>query len=258
MSKGKKRYYNFDDIVFKGRNKEYGAFILRKKYSRNVIISILIGIMLMAAAIIIPYLNAKPLVSWHEHSERQVAIIMQDLNQPDELVAPSPPPPPQHANVIQQVKYIPPVVVDSIKLEDTGQLMTTDDLQQKVNNESVLEVAKEYKEEIVEKETEQEPFLMVQEMPEPQGGISLLYKYIADNTNYPVIAKENNIQGKVYVRFCVTAKGTVEQVSILRGVDSDLDAEAIRIVKTFPTFKPGKQEGKPVAVWFSVDINFQL
>jgi protein TonB len=214
--------------------------------------------MLMAVAIIIPYFNAKSLVSWHEHSERQVAIIMQDLNQPDELVAPPPPPPPHHANVIQQVKYIPPVVVDSIKLEDTVQLMTTDDLQQKVNNESVLEVAKENKEEIVEKETEQEPFLMVQEMPEPQGGISLLYKYIADNTRYPVIAKENNIQGKVYVRFCVTAKGTVEQVSILRGVDSDLDAEAIRVVKTFPIFKPGKQEGKPVPVWFSVDINFQL
>ena len=257
MSIDEKRYDNFDDIVFTGRNKKYGAFILRKKYSRNVIISIFIGIMFMAAAIIIPYFNAKSFVSWHEHSERQVTIIMQDLNQPDELVAP-PPPPPQHANVIQQVKYVPPVVVDSIKLEDTVQLMAPDDLQKKVNNENVVEVAKENKEEVQERETEHEPFLMVQEMPEPQGGISLLHKYIADNTRYPVVAKENNIQGKVYVRFCVTAKGTVEAVSILKGVDSDLDAEAIRVVKTFPAFKPGKQDGKPVPVWFSVAINFQL
>ena len=258
MSNDNKRYDNFDDIVFKGRNKEYGAYMLRKKYSRNVIISLLIGIMLMAAAITIPYLNAKYLVSGHEHSERQVVIIMQNLNQPHELVAPPPPPPSPPANIIQQVKYVPPVVVDSIKLEDTVQLMTTDDLQKSVNNENVVEVSKENKEEVQEKETEQEPFLMVQEMPEPQGGISHLHKYIADNTRYPVVAKENNIQGKVYVRFCVTAKGTIEQVSILRGVDADLDAEAIRVVKTFPTFKPGKQDGKPVPVWFSVSINFQL
>jgi protein TonB len=257
MSNGIKRYDNFDDIVFKVRNKEYGAFILRKKYNRNVLISILIGIMLMAAAISIPYLNARSLVTLHEHSERQVVIVMQDLNQPHELVPP-PPPPPASAIAIQQVKYVPPVVVDSIKLEDTVQLMTTDDLQKRVNNEIVPEVSKENKEEVQEKETEQEPFLLVQEMPEPQGGISLLHKFIADNTRYPVAARENNIQGKVYVRFCVTAKGTVEQVSILRGVDSDLDAEAIRVVKIFPPFKPGKQDGKPVPVWFSIAINFEL
>ena len=210
MSIGIKRYDNFDDIVFKVRNKEYGAFMLRKKYNRNVLISLLIGIMLMVAAISIPYLNARSLVTWHEHSEKQVVIVMQDLNQPHELVAP-PPPPPASSKAIQQVKYVPPVVVDSIKLEDTA-----------------------------------------------QGGISLLHKYIADNTRYPVVAKENNIQGKVYVRFCVTAKGAVEQVSILKGVESDLDAEAIRVVKTFPPFKPGKQDGKPVPVWFSISINFQL
>lgn len=258
MSNDNKRYDNFDDIVFKVRNKEYGAYMLRKKYSRNVVISLLIGIMLMDAAITIPYLNSKYLVSGHEHSERQVVIIMQNLNQPHELVAPPPPPLSPPANIIQQVKYVPPVVVDSIKLEDTVRLMTTDDLQKRVNNENVVEVSNENKEEVQEKETEQEPFLMVQEMPEPQGGISNLHKYIADNTRYPVVAKENNIQGKVYVRFCVTAKGTIEQVSILRGVDADLDAEAIRVVKTFPTFKPGKQDGKPVPVWFSISINFQL
>src|SRR5664280_1066232 len=258
MSNGKKKYDNFDDIVFKGRNKEYGALILRKKYSRNVIISILIGIMLMAVAIIIPYFNAKSLVIWHEHSERQVAIIMQDLNQPHELVAPPPPPPPTPANVIQQVKYVPPVVVDSVTIFDTVQLMTTDAIMTKVKIGEVPEILKETKEELQENGVENEPFFTVQEMPEPPGGEKGLYKFIADNINYPRIALENNIMGKVFVRFCVTSKGAIDQVSVIKGIDPDLDAEAIRVVKKFPTFKPGKQEGKPVPVWFSVAINFQL
>jgi protein TonB len=180
---------------------------------------------------------------------------MENLDKPNEIVAPPPPPP---VNVIQPVKYVPPVVIDSIKPEEAAQLMTADEAQTKVKNEEPLEIVKEVREEVRENEKEHEPFLSVQEMPEPNGGLSALYKYIADNTQYPLIAKENNIEGKVFVRFCVTSKGAVDQVSILKGVNPELDAEAIRVVKTFPTFKPGKQDGKPVPVWFSVIIIFQL
>jgi protein TonB len=256
MSKELKRIQNFDDIVFEVRNKEYGAFVLRKKYSRNVIISLLSGIVIMATAIITPYFNAKAMENRQEHVERHVEIVIQNLDQPNEMVVPPPPPPPP--NIIQQVKYVPPIVVDSVKLEDTVRLMTVDEVQTKVKNKDVLEIVKEAKEEVQEGEAEHVPFLSVQEMPEPVEGESVLYKYIADNTHYPVIAKENGIEGKVFVRFCVTSKGAVDQVSILKGVDPDLDAEAIRVVKTFPLFKPGKQDGKPVPVWFSVSINFQI
>jgi protein TonB len=256
MSKELKRIQNFDDIVFEVRNKEYGAFVLRKKYSRNVIISLLSGIVIMATAIITPYFNAKAMENRQEHVERHVEIVIQNLDQPNEMVVPPPPPPPP--NIIQQVKYVPPIVVDSVKLEDTVRLMTVDEVQTKVKNKDVLEIVKEAKEEVQEGEAEHVPFLSVQEMPEPVEGESVLYKYIADNTHYPVIAKENGIEGKVFVRFCVTSKGVVDQVSILKGVDPDLDAEAIRVVKTFPLFKPGKQDGKPVPVWFSVSINFQI
>jgi len=95
-------------------------------------------------------------------------------------------------------------------------------------------------------------------LPEPPGGISGLLKYIADNTRYPAVPQENNIQGTVIVKFCVTSKGGIDQVSILRPVDPDLDAEAIRVVKTLPTFRPGKQGGVPVPVWFTVPIKFQI
>jgi protein TonB len=103
-----------------------------------------------------------------------------------------------------------------------------------------------------------EPFLYVEEMPEFPGGLTGLYEYIAENTKYPERAHENNIQGKVFVRFCITSKGNIEQVTIYKGVDPELDAEALRVVKTLPDFKPGKQAGIPVPVWFIVHINFQL
>ena len=259
MSEDMKRDDNLDDIVFKVRNKEYGAFVLRKKYSRNVLKSLLIGILLMTAVTIAPFLNSRSLVNRQEHTERQVKIVIQDLSEPHEVVAPPPPPPSKtsHAKAAEQVRYVPPVVADTIIIEDSIQQMTAADEVQYAE-ESPLEVINESPEEVPEEETIQEPFLNVQEMPEPQGGEEAMYKFIAEHTRYPMIAYENNIQGKVFVRFCVTVKGTVEQVSILKGVDPDLDAEAMRVVKMFPPFKPGKQDGKPVPVWFIVPITFQI
>jgi protein TonB len=228
MTKEKIKAPAFDDIVFETRNKEYGAYKLRKKYSRNVVISLLIGIIIIGTAVITPYLNAKALENKQKRAERQVEIKMENLDQPNETVAPPPPPPPPPQETVQQAKYVPPVVVDSVKPEETVQLMT-------------------------------EPFIVVEEMPMfPDGGEAGLLKWIGEHTQYPEIAKENNIQGKVIVRFCVTAKGGVNQVSILKGVDPELDKEALRVVSILPPFKPGKQGGKPVPVWYMVPINFTL
>lgn len=248
----------FDDIVFEVRNKEYGAYRLRKKYSRNVIISMLIGIIIISTAIITPYLNAKAAESRQKRAERQVEIKMENLDQPNEVVAPPPPPPPPPAEAVQQARYVPPVVVDSVKPEEVVQLMTADQAQVEVQNEEVVEVVQEVKEEVQEDEPEAEPFVVVEEMPMFPGGDPALLVYIAEHTQYPEVAKENNIQGKVIVRFCVTSKGGVDKVSILKGVDPELDKEAIRVVQTLPAFKPGKQGGKPVPVWYMVPINFTL
>jgi len=114
------------------------------------------------------------------------------------------------------------------------------------------------KEEIQEEEAEPEPFVVVEEMPMFPGGEVALLQYLGDHTNYPEVAKENNIQGRVIVRFCVTSKGGVSQVSVLKGVDPELDEEAMRVVSTLPAFKPGKQGGKPVPVWYMVPITFTL
>jgi protein TonB len=248
----------FDDIVFEIRNKEYGAYRLRKKYSRNVFIATLLGIIIIATAIITPYLNAKALESRAKREERQVEIKMENLDQPTDLVAPPPAPPPPPQETVQQAKYVPPVVVDSVKPEEAVQLMTADDAQIEVQNEDVVEYVEPMKEEVQEEETEPEPFVVVEESPMFPGGELALLQYIKEHTNYPEVAKENNIQGKVTVRFCVTSKGAINQVSVLKGVDPELDEEAMRVVSTLPAFKPGKQGGKPVPVWYMVPIIFSL
>jgi len=107
-------------------------------------------------------------------------------------------------------------------------------------------------------EDEDIPYVVVEQMPIFSGGDSALLAYITNNTHYPDSAKVKNIQGKVIVRFCVTREGGVDRVSVLRGVDPDLDLEALRVVETLPEFKPGKQGGKPVNVWYMVPITFTL
>jgi periplasmic protein TonB len=247
----------FDDIVFEIRNKEYGAYSLRKKYSRNVLISLLIGVLILGTAVITPFINAKS-VENKKRAERQVEIKMENLNTPTEQVAPPPPPPPPPAEIVQQARYVPPVVVDSVKPDENVKLMSADQANAEVKNDVVEEAPQQAKEEVQEAEAEPEPFVVVEEMPMFPGGDAALLTFIGEHTNYPEVAKENNIQGRVIVRFCVTSKGGVSQVSVLKGVDPELDKEAVRVVGTLPTFKPGKQGGKPVPVWYMVPITFTL
>jgi TonB family protein len=102
------------------------------------------------------------------------------------------------------------------------------------------------------------PYTDVDEMPVYPGGDQALLKYIGNNTIYPDKAKNENIQGRVIVRFCVNENGTINRVSTLKGVSPELDAEAVRVVKTLPAFKPGKKGGIAVPVWYMVPITFTL
>jgi TonB family protein len=103
-----------------------------------------------------------------------------------------------------------------------------------------------------------EPFVVVEEMPQFPGGDTAMLRFIGENIKYPEYAKTMSITGKVITRFCVTEKGNVEQASIFKGVDPSLDAEALRVIKTLPAFKPGTQKGKPVPVWYMVPVTFSL
>jgi protein TonB len=148
-----------------------------------------------------------------------------------------PPPPPPPPEVIE-------IVEDDVEIEDEIEIEDTE-------SDEDVEIE-------IEEEDDEEFFMVVENMPEFPGGDLGLMKYIQRNVKYPAIAKEYNITGKVYVSFIVDKKGFVTNVKIVRGVDKNLDAEAMRVVKSLPKYKPGKQRGKSVRVMFTIPINFTL
>ena len=109
-----------------------------------------------------------------------------------------------------------------------------------------------------QQELPREVFVVVEEMPHFPGGDQALMNFIYDNIEYPEYAKNNNIQGRVIIRFAVMANGMVDQITVLKGVDPSVDAEAIRVIRMLPKWGPGRQGGKPVNVWYSVPVTFQL
>ena len=104
---------------------------------------------------------------------------------------------------------------------------------------------------------EQEVSQNVEEMPAFPGGEAKLMEYISTNINYPQRARNLGIQGRVFVGFVVEPDGSVSNVKLLRGIDSDCDEEAMRVIKSLPKWKPGKQHGKPVRVYYQLPIFFK-
>ena len=98
----------------------------------------------------------------------------------------------------------------------------------------------------------------VEQMPMFPGGEAGLLRYLQENIQYPPEAAKNNVQGRVILQFVVDKTGQVGEVKILRSVSEELDAEAVRVVKSLPKFEPGRQDGKPVAVWYTLPVSFNI
>ena len=98
----------------------------------------------------------------------------------------------------------------------------------------------------------------VEQMPEFPGGIAAMMNYLTQNIQYPANAAKNRVEGRVVLQFVVEKDGQIGEVKIARSVDPELDAEAVRVVKSMPSFEPGLQDGKPVAVWYTLPISFKL
>lgn len=163
-----------------------------------------------------------------------------------EVKPPPPPPPPQVVEVLN-------IVDDDIEIEDE---LTIEDSE--ADEETFIDIQPVLQNNEEEEIEEQKIFYIVEDPAEFPGGDRALYKYISDNVKYPVIAQENGIQGKVYVKFVVNEKGKVSDAQVLRGVDPSLNQEALRVINSLPDFKPGKQRGTPVKVYYNAFINFQL
>ena len=159
----------------------------------------------------------------------------------------TPPPPPPPA--VQEVEVLN-VVEDNVETESI-EINTEDDKEEVVIAAPIEAPEEEEEEEVI--------FVVVESMPEFPGGQQALFKYLSENVKYPVIAQENGIQGRVICQFVVNKDGSIVDIEVVRsGGDPSLDKEAVRVIKSMPKWKPGKQRGKAVRVKYTVPVNFKL
>ena len=159
------------------------------------------------------------------------------------------PPPPPPAPAPQEVEVLN-VVEDDVETESIE--ITAEESTEEVVIAAPVEAPEEEEEEEV-------IFVVVESMPEFPGGQQALFKYLSENVKYPVIAQENGIQGRVICQFVVNKDGSIVDVEVVRsGGDPSLDKEAVRVIKSMPKWKPGKQRGKAVRVKYTVPVNFKL
>lgn len=163
------------------------------------------------------------------------------------------------SNAAGHIKYAL-FVLPAFALLVAGNISCSQDASQTedAKEEVVAPVSPEAKEAPADSTAKEEVFMVAEQMPEFPGGMKELLKFLQDNLKYPENAMKNNVQGRVIVQFVVEKDGTPTEFKVLRSVDPDLDAEALRVMKAMPKWKPGMQKGQVVRVKFTVPVSFKL
>ena len=269
------------DMVFAGKNKEYGAYQLRKGTSGRNIKSLLI--LVIAAALVGGFLAWK-VIEQKQAEEQQaymeameLAKLQQQAKKEEKKKEPVKPKiePKKEIPVARETqKFTAPVIKKDELVKEENQVKQMDKLDEKVavgteNKEGVKDRTIEaVRNDIAtvapppppapKPEVATKVFDVVEEMPSFPGGQGALMQYLASNIKYPVVAQENGVQGRVIVSFVVERDGSISDVKVARSVDPSLDREAQRVVKSMPRWSPGKQNGSTVRVKYTVPVVFRL
>lgn len=267
------------DLIFEGRNKEYGAYKLRRTTPKRNIYSIVV-IALLAALFIGIYV-AKSAYDQYQaaHQKNEQITELSTLNQPKkkaEVKRKEIQIPEKKQEVVKEVKssikFTAPVIKKDKDVKPEDEIKTQEELMKtttaigaldvKGNSESgeVMKITQRVADEPVKPkpEVENKVFDVVEQMPSFPGGAAALMKFLSDNIKYPVVAQENGVQGRVVVSFVVERDGSITDVKVVRSVDPSLDREATRVVKSMPKWIPGKQNGSAVRVKYNVPVSFRL
>lgn len=265
------------DLVFAGRNQAYGAYQLRKGTGKRNVISIIAVVALVLLCQIGLSLKKAADAEARKRAAMTEVVELSKLEQPK-----------KKAEVKQQkkiqvepekvvervkssIKFTAPVIKKDNEVKPEEELKTQDELMNtktaigaidvKGNDDKGGEVLK-LKEAVAQPEpkpeVENKVFDVVEQMPSFPGGPSALMKYLSENVKYPVVAQENGVQGRVVVSFVVEKDGHITDVRVVRSVDPSLDKEAARVVKSMPSWIPGKQNGSAVRVKYNVPVSFKL
>jgi protein TonB len=253
MKRKNEKVPEFDEIIFENRNKTYGAYELRKRYKSVTCLSILCGITFSAVLLTVLSFTAERVTTTLVPKVDQIYRFSAPV---DQVVVPPPLVKPPAALIRSISNLQPEVVTDSSEV--TPDIPITDDIIANTTNGNVTDSVLN-KDPITPEIPVEEPiFYVVEEKPEFPGGNQALYNFIGANLIYPDEAQKNNIQGRVILQFVVNPDGSADRIAVVRSIDPLLDNEAIRVVKKLPKFKPGKQGGVPVKVWFTLPVLFKI
>lgn len=269
------------DIVFENKNKDFGAYTMRRKsdgrHNKSMIVVVIFIIIVFILAQVVQTIQQK----WEEAQPKdtieQVVTSVDNAAEEEEeeevqerIEQPEPEALPEE--ILNTVKVTELLIAKDEEVTKDDEIQSQDELKETQTafgqtnfNEGTDDrnVVREHKNEVIVEEKKPEPvkeevFRAVEQMPRFPGGEPALMKYLSTHINYPTMAMENNVQGRVVVQFVVTKTGKIGEVKVVRSVDRDLDKEAVRVCKTLPDFIPGKMNGQAVNVWYTLPVSFKL
>ena len=257
------------ELIFEGRNKDYGAYKMRAQAAKRLNFSVMLVVVIALVGFSIPRL-IKMVTPEKKEVMTEVTTLSQ-LEEPEvkqeefKRVEPLAPPPPA---LKSSIKFTAPVIKKDEEVNEDDEMKSQDELNEtkvaisiadvKGNDEEGGMLIEDLQEIVTEAPKEEQVFDMVEQAPQFPGGQEEMMKYIYDNIKYPIIAQENGISGRVICQFVVGSDGKVRDVKVARGVDPSLDKEAVRVIQSMPAWIPGRQNGKAVSVRYTLPIIFRL
>lgn len=268
------------DLIFEGRNKEYGAYRMRARMGRRQLMAVTIVFSVIVSVVILLVISAKVKesmksteVAFDEAMEMQKLKQEKKEEKKKEIEIKYEKPEIKKVAVKASIQFTAPKIVDDDKVVKEQQLKNMDEL---ITSKAAIG-SQSYKGDVggtvniddlkdnqqaggteAPEEDKDKVYAVVEQPPTFPGGEAALLAYVAKNIKYPASALEQEIQGVVLLRFVVLENGSVGEVFVTRGIDPACDKEAVRVVKSLPRFIPGKQQGKGVKVWYTLPIRFQI
>ncbi len=265
------------DIIFEGKNKEYGAFALRQSSWKRHLIAFGLIVLFTAFVAALPAIISTVQAATKNNPEgidetRIIDVINDEIKQEEEILEPKMPEPPKFAKMD---KFVPPIITTDDKASDPSEMTTMDEAVKSTGIIGAFDVKdgsldkdaiiKEIATKVMDEgngKGKGEPTIYnvgtIQVNPQFPGGEAEMYAFIKKNLNYPAVDIEMGNQGRVTIRFVVNKTGEISNVQLVKGVSPGCDKEAIRVIKSMPKWIPGRQNGEPVNVYFIIPVVFRL
>lgn len=254
-------------LVFEGRNKEYGAYEMRNDSSDRHLKALLIITIVGLAAVYLPNLIQSDVsvntVNTSQITPVDLSNVAVDKVEDIEMIPVAPPP-----LLISTDRFVPLVVVKDELVDPNDRLATQIELTESTAQISVATVIGDEQGTLDIRDAgvitgtppakQDPPREFAEQMPRFPGEAADLMKWLSNNIKYPALAIERHIQGRVIVRFVVRTDGSIDDVTVVKSLEPSCDKEAIRAVKNMPNWIPGRQNGSPVSVYYTLPIQFKL